>query len=81
MDSPKKEEVEAVVSRPKQRRGFAAMDAAKQSSIASKGGKASHEKGVGHEWSSEEARIAGTKGGKASHGGHGKAYVSNPEES
>lgn len=58
--------------RKKQRRGFAAMDPAKQKEIASKGGKASHEKGTGHEWSSESARVAGRKGGMASRGGRGK---------
>ncbi|MBO9539755.1 stress-induced protein [bacterium] len=46
-------------------RGFAAMDQAKQREIASKGGKAAHEKGTAHEFSSEEAREAGRKGGEA----------------
>ncbi|MFO0624728.1 MAG: KGG domain-containing protein [Polyangiales bacterium] len=64
----------APTPRKKQRRGFAAMDPAKQREIASKGGRASHEKGTGHEWSSESARAAGRKGGLASHGGRGKAY-------
>ena len=58
--------------RRKQRRGFAAMDPAKQREIASKGGKASHEQGTGHEWDSEAAREAGRKGGQASRGGRGK---------
>lgn len=58
--------------RPKQRRGFAAMDPAKQKEIASKGGKASHALGTGHEWTSESAREAGRKGGQASRGGRGK---------
>jgi general stress protein YciG len=44
-------------------RGFAAMDAQKQREIASKGGRAAHEKGTAHEFSSEEARAAGRKGG------------------
>ena len=44
-------------------RGFAAMDAAKQREIASKGGRAAHEKGTAHEFTSEEAREAGRKGG------------------
>lgn len=48
-------------------RGFASMDSEKQREIASKGGKAAHEKGTAHEFSSEEAREAGQKGGKASH--------------
>jgi len=43
------------------------MDRTKQRQIASKGGKAAHEKGTGHEWTSEEAREAGRKGGMASH--------------
>jgi general stress protein YciG len=64
----------AETPRKKQRRGFAAMDPNKQKEIASKGGKASHEKGTGHEWSSESARDAGRKGGLASHGGRGKNY-------
>lgn len=46
-------------------RGFAAMDREKQREIARKGGRAAHEQGVAHEWSSEEARQAGKKGGQA----------------
>lgn len=48
-------------------RGFASMDASKQREIASKGGKAAHRKGTAHEWTSDEARAAGRKGGMASH--------------
>jgi uncharacterized protein len=51
----------------KEDRGFASMDRAKQRDIASKGGKAAHQKGTAHEWTSEEARDAGRKGGIASH--------------
>jgi general stress protein YciG len=43
------------------------MDRTKQREIASKGGKAAHQKGTAHEWTSEEAREAGRKGGMASH--------------
>jgi len=43
------------------------MERAKQREIASKGGKAAHQKGTAHEWTSEEARDAGRKGGIASH--------------
>ena len=43
------------------------MDRSKQREIASKGGKAAHQKGTAHEWTSEEARNAGRKGGLASH--------------
>ena len=46
-------------------RGFASMDAARQREIASKGGKAAHAKGTAHEWSPDEARVAGRKGGEA----------------
>ncbi len=51
----------------KEDRGFASMDRVKQKEIASKGGKAAHQKGTAHEWTSEEAREAGRKGGMASH--------------
>jgi uncharacterized protein len=47
------------------KRGFAAMDPEKQREIASKGGRASHESGNGHEFTSEEAREAGRKGGES----------------
>src|ERR671915_1427301 len=46
-------------------RGFASMDPNKQREIASKGGRAAHAKGTAHEFNSEEARIAGRKGGEA----------------
>src|SRR5215510_15372303 len=59
---PGREEIVA-----KEDRGFASMDRAKQREIASKGGKAAHQKGTAHEWTSEEAREAGRKGGMASH--------------
>jgi uncharacterized protein len=52
---------------PKEDRGFASMDRDKQREIASKGGRAAHLKGTAHEWTSEEAREAGRKGGMASH--------------
>lgn len=51
------------------RRGFACMDGEKQRVIASKGGRAAHARGTAHEWSTEEARLAGRKGGQISHGG------------
>lgn len=46
-------------------RGFASMDPSRQREIASKGGRAAHAKGTAHEWSSDEARVAGRKGGEA----------------
>jgi uncharacterized protein len=48
-------------------RGFASMDKVRQREIASKGGRAAHEKGTAHEWNSEEAREAGRRGGLESH--------------
>jgi general stress protein YciG len=42
------------------------MDPAKQREIASKGGKAAHAKGTAHEFTPEEAREAGRKGGERS---------------
>ena len=48
----------------KSRRGFASMDPSRQREIASKGGRAAHAKGTAHEWSSDEARVAGRKGGE-----------------
>ena len=47
------------------RRGFASMDPQKQRAIASEGGRAAHRQGVAHEWSKDEARAAGRKGGQA----------------
>ena len=60
-------EAPRVVAEPrkKARRGFAAMSAEKQREIASLGGKAAHAKGTAHEFSPEEAREAGRKGGQA----------------
>ncbi len=49
--------------RKTRRRGFAAMDPKKQREIASKGGRAAHLHRTAHEWTSDEARLAGRKGG------------------
>ena len=45
-------------------RGFASMDRERQREIARKGGKAAHEKGTAHEFTADEARAAGRKGGE-----------------
>jgi hypothetical protein len=50
--------------KPPSQRGFAAMERDKQRAIASKGGKAAHEKGTAHEFTPDEARQAGRKGGE-----------------
>jgi general stress protein YciG len=59
----------------KERRGFASMSPEKQREIASKGGRAAHEKGTAHEWTADEARSAGRKGGQVSRGGRGRLIV------
>ena len=48
-------------------RGFAAMDRDRVSAIARKGGKAAHEAGTAHKFTSDEAKQAGRKGGLAPH--------------
>mgnify|MGYP002360095298 FL=1 len=63
--SPSTREVAA--EKPRKPRGFAAMDRRKVSEIASKGGKAAHTAGTAHKFSSDEAKVAGRKGGLAPH--------------
>ncbi len=60
----------------KERRGFASMSPEKQREIASKGGRAAHEKGTAHEWTADEARSAGRRGGQVSRGGRGRLVPS-----
>jgi hypothetical protein len=55
------------------------MSPEKQREIASKGGRAAHEKGTAHEWTADEARNAGRKGGQVSRGGRGRLVA--PTES
>ena len=57
------------------------MSPEKQREIASKGGRAAHEKGTAHEWTADEARNAGRKGGQVSRGGRGRLVVAPPETS
>ncbi len=47
----------------RERSGFAGMDREKQREIARRGGRAAHQKGTAHEFSADEARAAGRKGG------------------
>ncbi len=54
-------------AKPRSRRGFAGMDPAAVRALASRGGKAAHEQGTAHEFTPEEARAAGRKGGLAKH--------------
>ena len=46
-------------------RGFASMSTDKQKEIARKGGQAAHARGTAHEFTPDEARAAGRKGGEA----------------
>ena len=73
------EVIKARESERKERRGFASMSPEKQREIASKGGRAAHQKGTAHEWTSEEARSAGRKGGQISRGGRGRLVETGDE--
>ena len=66
--APDAEQTSNVTPKTPRPRGFAAMDRKKVSQIASTGGKAAHRAGTAHEFTSDEARAAGRKGGSA----HGK---------
>jgi general stress protein YciG len=75
-------------AKAKRPRGFAAMDRKLVSEIARKGGKAAHSAGTAHEFTSDEARAAGRKGGRATHAKrrrlsedeHGKSETGNQGE-
>ena len=56
-----------MTDKPRRPRGFAAMDPKLVSELATRGGKAAHRAGTAHEFTSEEARIAGRKGALATH--------------
>jgi|SRR5688572_33126134 len=47
------------------KRGFASMDRTRQREIARLGGRAAHQRGTAHEFTRDEAREAGRKGGVA----------------
>ena len=57
----------APAEQPRKPRGFAAMDAKLVSELAKRGGVAAHRAGTAHEFTSDEARAAGRKGGMATH--------------
>lgn len=69
----------APTARPRRRRGFAAMDPSAVSAIASKGGTAAHRAGTAHEFTPDEARDAGRKGGFATHVKRGPRSTPPPE--
>lgn len=51
----------------KKPRGFATWSPEKRAEVSRKGGKAAHASGTAHTFTKEEARVAGSKGGLASH--------------
>jgi general stress protein YciG len=59
----------------KRKRGFAAMDPAQVRELARRGGTAAHQAGTAHEFSSDEARAAGRKGGMAARAGRTEGGV------
>ena len=66
-ESASAEQAPESTAKPRRPRGFAAMDRKLVSEIARKGGKAAHTAGTAHEFTTEEARVAGRKGGRATH--------------
>ena len=77
-DRPPRAPEAAGEPKPRKPRGFAAMDRKLVSEIARKGGKAAHSAGTAHEFTSEEARVAGRKGGRATHAKRRKAVEETP---
>ena len=63
--TPSATDPSTAAAKPRQKRGFALLNKERQREIASKGGMAAHLKGTAHEFSSDEARVSGTKGGLA----------------
>lgn len=61
------------MSAEKKKQGFASMTYEQRSRIASLGGKRAHELGKAHVFNSEEAKIAGAKGGSA----HSREHMAN----
>ena len=69
------------VEAPRRLRGFAAMDPETRRRVSSVGGKAAHAKGAAHEFTSDEARAAGSKGGRATamvRAGRGRSSDTEP---
>ncbi|TFY97684.1 KGG domain-containing protein [Ramlibacter humi] len=59
--SPQRQDGTAGAGSKRSLRGFAAMDPQRQREIASLGGRAAHQSGHAHEFTTEEARAAGKK--------------------
>jgi general stress protein YciG len=68
-------ETSPLVATARQRRGFAAMDPKLVTELAKRGGKAAHRAGKAHKFTSDEARLAGRKGGLASHASRNKSVT------
>jgi uncharacterized protein len=66
-------------SRSKGPRGFARLDRSRLTEISRRGGKAAHLAGTAHEFTSDEARIAGRKGGSAPHENRRNRLEGRPE--
>jgi general stress protein YciG len=64
--------------KPRRPRGFAAMDRRLVTEIARKGGNAAHTAGTAHEFTTDEAREAGRKGGRATHAKRRKVAEDHP---
>ncbi len=67
---------EGVSTDIKPKRGFATLSLERRREIASKGGKVAHAKGTAHEFTTEQAIMAGTKGGSALVAKRGKEHMS-----
>jgi uncharacterized protein len=59
--------IEGPTEQPRKLRGFAAMSRDLVSELAQRGGRAAHRAGTAHQFTSDEARQAGRKGGIATH--------------
>jgi general stress protein YciG len=68
----------STAEKPRKARGFAAMDPTLVSELAKRGGKAAHRAGTAHQFTSDEARIAGRKGGMATHAKRDKHETGTP---
>ncbi len=81
--SPASSDAQAAASpgSARKRRGFAVMDPKLVAEISRKGGKAAHSAGTAHEFTSDEARAAGRKGGLASHAKRKRAAEASPKPS
>jgi uncharacterized protein len=79
--APASSDAPATPGSARKRRGFAVMDPKLVAEISRKGGKAAHSAGTAHEFTSDEARAAGRKGGLASHAKRKRAAEASPKPS